>query len=98
MKVKMTVAALAALMGLVTSAASEADIAAFREARFGMFIHWGLYSQLGGRWKGVTMPHVGERLGYVRRTEDHGISAHDWMWMMDFADRIFGRGVPPVSD
>ena len=60
MKVKMTVAALAALMGLVTSAASEADIAAFREARFGMFVHWGLYSQLGGRWKGVTMPHIGE--------------------------------------
>lgn len=23
----------------------------FREARFGMFIHWGLYSQLGGEWK-----------------------------------------------
>lgn len=24
----------------------------WREARFGMFIHWGLYSQLGGAWKG----------------------------------------------
>jgi alpha-L-fucosidase len=23
----------------------------FDEARFGMFIHWGLYSQLGGEWK-----------------------------------------------
>ncbi|MCB1129525.1 MAG: alpha-L-fucosidase [Verrucomicrobiae bacterium] len=23
----------------------------FRDARFGMFIHWGLYSQLGGEWK-----------------------------------------------
>ena len=22
--------------------------------------------------------------GYVRRTEDHGISAHDWQWMLDF--------------
>ena len=24
----------------------------FREARFGMFIHWGLYSQLAGEWQG----------------------------------------------
>ena len=56
----MTFAALAALMGVVASAAGEADIAAFREARFGMFIHWGLYSQLGGRYKGQTMPYIGE--------------------------------------
>ena len=32
---------------------------------------------------------VGSRLGYVRRSESHGISAYDWMWMMDFADRVF---------
>ena len=24
----------------------------WREARFGMFIHWGLYSVLGGEWQG----------------------------------------------
>jgi alpha-L-fucosidase len=24
----------------------------WREARFGMFIHWGLYSELGGEWQG----------------------------------------------
>ena len=34
---------------------------------------------------------IGERLGYVRRSENHGISAYDWMWMMDFADGVFGR-------
>ena len=34
---------------------------------------------------------IGERLGYVRRTEAHGISAQDWQWTMDFADRVFGR-------
>lgn len=56
----MTFAALAALMGVVASAADEVDIAAFREARFGMFIHWGLYSQLGGRWKGQKMDYIGE--------------------------------------
>lgn len=27
----------------------------FREARFGMFIHWGLYSQLAGEWKDKTV-------------------------------------------
>ena len=34
---------------------------------------------------------IGGRLGYVRRSEGHGISAYDWMWMMDFADRVWGR-------
>ncbi len=26
----------------------------FHEAKFGMFIHWGVYSQAGGEWKGTT--------------------------------------------
>ena len=34
---------------------------------------------------------IGERLGYVRRSENHGISAYDWMWTMNFADRVFGK-------
>ena len=33
---------------------------------------------------------IGESFGYVRRSEQHGIAAHDWMWLMDFADREFG--------
>ena len=32
---------------------------------------------------------IGECLGYVRRSEGHGIAGHDWIWMMDFADRSF---------
>jgi len=32
----------------------------FREARFGMFIHWGLYSILAGRWEGKEVPGIGE--------------------------------------
>lgn len=32
---------------------------------------------------------IGDRLGYVRRTEEHGISAYDWNWMLSFADRVF---------
>lgn len=31
---------------------------------------------------------IGRNLGYVRRTEAHGISAYDWMWTMDFADKV----------
>ena len=27
--------------------------------------------------------------GYVRRTEDHGLSPYDWKWALDFADRVF---------
>ena len=32
---------------------------------------------------------VGELLGYVRRGGQHGISAIDWIWTLDFADRAF---------
>ena len=32
----------------------------FREARFGMFIHWGLYSILAGRWDGKEVSGIGE--------------------------------------
>lgn len=32
----------------------------FREARFGMFIHWGLYSIPAGRWDGKEIPGIGE--------------------------------------
>lgn len=32
----------------------------FRQARFGMFIHWGLYSILAGRWEGKEVPGIGE--------------------------------------
>lgn len=32
----------------------------FTDARFGMFIHWGLYSCAGGCWKGMETPWVSE--------------------------------------
>ena len=32
----------------------------FREAGFGMMIHFGLYSLLGGEWKGQRMEYIGE--------------------------------------
>lgn len=32
----------------------------FPEARFGMFVHWGLYSVAAGQWKGMDVPWVAE--------------------------------------
>lgn len=37
-----------------TPAHRDARMGWFRDARFGMFIHWGLYSTLEGEWKGKT--------------------------------------------
>lgn len=34
---------------------------------------------------------IGKNLGYVHRTQNHGISAYDWMWMLDFADGILKK-------
>src|SRR5215813_8339080 len=32
----------------------------FREAKFGLFIHWGLYAIPAGEWKGQPVPGIGE--------------------------------------
>ncbi|MBC9934794.1 alpha-L-fucosidase [Chitinophaga qingshengii] len=37
-------------------------IAWWREARFGCFIHWGVYSVPGGEWKGKEVPGYAEHL------------------------------------
>lgn len=38
----------------------DARMAWWREAKFGMFIHWGLYAIPAGIWKGDRIPGVGE--------------------------------------
>ncbi len=66
------VLACAALLGL-SELRAEAEVAAhqqtvasdtrtqwFREARFGMFIHWGLYSEAEGEFDGRPTPGAGE--------------------------------------
>ncbi|MFT3827168.1 MAG: alpha-L-fucosidase [Chitinophagaceae bacterium] len=40
----------------------EARIAWWREAKFGMFIHWGVYSLPGGEWKGKKVSGYAEHL------------------------------------
>ncbi|MBC8469749.1 MAG: alpha-L-fucosidase [Planctomycetes bacterium] len=32
----------------------------WRDARFGMFVHWGLYAVPAGQWKGKEIPGIGE--------------------------------------
>ena len=32
----------------------------FKNARFGLMIHFGLYSLLGGEWKGKRLDYIGE--------------------------------------
>ena len=43
-----------------TPAERDARLKWFREARFGMFIHWGLYSQAAGEFDGKPTPGAGE--------------------------------------
>jgi alpha-L-fucosidase len=38
----------------------EARLAWFREAKYGLFIHWGLYAIPAGEWKGERVPGIGE--------------------------------------
>jgi len=39
----------------------------WRQARFGMFIHWGLYAIPAGIWKGQAIPGIGEWIMYRAR-------------------------------
>ncbi len=43
-----------------TSAERDERMAWFRDARFGMFIHWGLYAIPAGVWNGKDIPSIGE--------------------------------------
>ncbi|CAA6677956.1 Alpha-L-fucosidase (EC [Lentimonas sp. CC19] len=59
---------------------SSERAALFRDGNYGMFIHWGLYSQLGGEWKGETFYGIGE---WIKRqmgipTEEYMAIANDF--------------------
>ncbi len=43
-------------------ATKEERIGWWRDARFGMFIHWGAYSNIGSEWKGKFYPGYGEHI------------------------------------
>jgi len=64
-------------------AAKQQTMDWFREARYGMFIHWGVYSQLGGVYQGKRMeegrrPRVAEWIMHafnIPRAEYRGLAA-----------------------
>jgi alpha-L-fucosidase len=50
----------ASIQDAETAAQRDARMRWWREARFGMFIHWGLYAVPAGTWNGQTVPDIGE--------------------------------------
>ena len=49
---KRIISALVITVLSVSSLLAEEPIDWFKNAKLGMFIHWGLYSQTAGEWKG----------------------------------------------
>ena len=45
---------------LPAPASQDEKMAWFRDAKFGLFIHWGLYAVPAGEWKGQPVPGIGE--------------------------------------
>ena len=45
---------------VAVDSAREARLAWFRDAKYGLFIHWGLYAIPAGQWQGKTVPGIGE--------------------------------------
>ena len=66
MKRKLFLSSAAILFALCSQLLPAADLTQdqkmewFREAKFGLFIHWGLYSIPAGEWKGQKIPGIGE--------------------------------------
>lgn len=47
--------------------AKDRRLAWWREARFGMFIHWGVYSSLAGEWKGQRVEGYAEHIQRIAK-------------------------------
>ena len=78
-----------AIQDTETAAQRDARMQWWRDARFGMFIHWGLYSIPAGTWNGQQVPGIGEWImnrasipvadykALAPRFNPQGFSAHD---------------------
>ena len=74
-------------------AAKDARMAWWRDGRFGMFIHWGLYAVPAGTYKGKRVDGIGEWImnngkipiteyeQYARQFNPIGFNADDWVRM-----------------
>lgn len=54
---------------------SDDRIALFRDGNYGMFIHWGLYSHLAGKWRGETFYGIGEWIKRQMKISDADYAA-----------------------
>jgi alpha-L-fucosidase len=52
--------AVRAIQDTETTAQRDARMGWWRDARFGMFVHWGLYSVPAGTWNHKRVPFIGE--------------------------------------
>lgn len=57
----------------------------FEDARFGMFIHWGLYSAAEGMWKGEKLRYINNYAEWIRyrnriSKEEYGQLAKRFVW------------------
>ncbi len=46
--------------GTQSAEAREGRLAWFKQAKYGLFIHWGLYAIPAGEWNGKRIPGLGE--------------------------------------
>lgn len=63
------------LHGAESTVERDARMQWWREARFGMFVHWGLYSGLAGTWKGKK---VGDRGGMEWTQQRVGVDTYTY--------------------
>ncbi|HVI46802.1 MAG TPA: alpha-L-fucosidase, partial [Chitinophaga sp.] len=71
----------------VSMKAHESRIAWWREARFGCFIHWGVYSTAGGEWNGKKVEGYSEHLMRKERIS-----------RQEYADKLIGHFNPTEFD
>jgi len=82
------------LPAILPAPASEAEkLAWFKEAKFGLFIHWGLYSIPAGDWQGQRVPGIGEWImhnapipvktyeGFAKQFDPEQFNAEQWVTM-----------------
>jgi alpha-L-fucosidase len=66
--------------GAVKAADTDARIAWFREAKYGLFIHWGPYAIPAGEWQGKRVPGFGEWIMHAAKipARDYAAMASAW--------------------
>ncbi len=88
----------------------EESLKEFNDAKFGMFIHWGLYSKPAGIWKGEKVKGLGEWIMYhaqIPRDEYKeiakdfnpvGFDAEEWVKMAKLAGMKYIVAMPKHHD